>query len=169
VYVTSAGESRSRTNQFLLRRAQTKPAAPALPESGEARGWEKTGPTRSFDAAGLWQYLDGGADKYVNAGLVVTLTAHYRYRAKFDAAADLHVFGGAEGAARLFEEEPASGSAPVSLGDAARLYSAGLIFRKGRCLVRLVAYSEGPEVADALLTLAHAIERKAPPSAVGGI
>ncbi len=169
VYVTSAGESRSRTNQFLLQKAQTKPSAFALPESGEAKGWEKTGPTRSFDAADLWQYLDGGADKYVNAGLVVTLTAHYRYRGKLDAVADLHVFRSVAGAGRLFEEEPASGSAPVALGDAARLYSASLVSRKGRCLVRLVAYSEGPEVVGALLALAHAIERKMPPEAVGGI
>jgi len=69
------------------------------------------------------------------------------------------VFAGSAGAARVFDSEPAAGSAPVSVGDAARLSPATLTFRKGRCLVRLVAYSQGPEVPGALTALARAIER----------
>ena len=163
VHVTSVGESRSRTNQFLLQRAVlTKAALPALPASDDAAGWEKTGVTRSFDAANLWQYLDGGADKYVNAGLVVAVTAPYRSRAGCDAVADLYVFAGTAGAARVFDSEPAAGSAPLALGDAARLSAATLTFRKGRSLVRLIAYSQGPEVADALTALGRAIAPNLP-------
>jgi polyferredoxin len=163
VSVTSVGESRSRANQFLLRKAAlTKAALPALPASGEALGWEKTGVSRTFDAANLWKYLDGGADQYVNAGLAATLTAPYRFRAGFDAVADLHVFAGSAGAARIFDSEPAAGGTPVSIGDAARLYSASLVFRKGRYLVRLVAYSQGPEVPAALTALARSIDSKLP-------
>jgi len=54
------------------------------------------------------------------------------------------------------------GSAPAPLGDAARLSSASLAFRKSRYLVRLVAYSQGPEVPAALTVLARAIERELP-------
>jgi polyferredoxin len=156
VSVTSVGESRSRTNQFLLR----KPAAPTLPASGDAPGWEKTGPTRTFDAAHLWQYLDGGADKYVNAGLVVAVTAPYRFRSGIEAVADLYQFAGSAGAASVFDSEPAAGSAPLALGDAARLSSASLTFRRGRTLVRLVAYSQGPELPAALTALARASEQR---------
>ena len=130
---------------------------PALPASAE--GWEKTGATRSFDAANLWQYIDGGADKYVNAGVVVTVTSPYHFRTGFDAVADVYVFAGSAGAARVFDSEPAAGGAPAPVGDAARLSPASLTFRKGRCLVRLVAYSQGPEVAAALTALGRAIER----------
>ncbi len=158
VYVTSVGESRSKTNQFLLRKA----AAPTLPASGAAEGWEKTGAARTFDAANLWQYLDGGADKYVDAGLVATVTAPYHCRAGFDAVVDLHMFAGSAGAVRVFDSEPAVGSAPVPLGDAGRLSSASLTFRKGRYLVRLVAYSQGSEVPAAITALARAIERELP-------
>lgn len=159
VYVTSVGESRSKTNQFLLRKAQQAgSAALALPESGAAAGWEKTGPTRSFEAARLWQYIDGGADKYVNAGVTVTLTAPYKHRSGVEAVADLYVFQSAEGAARVFDSEASAGGAPLALGDAARLYSTSLAFRKGRCLARLVAYTEAPGVPDALAVLARAIE-----------
>ena len=145
VYVTSVGESRSRTNQFLLPKA----AAPALPD---AEGWTKSGPIRTFDAANLWKYLDGGADKYVNAGLVSTVTAPYHFQAGFDAVADLHMFASSAGAARVLDSEPPAGS----------LSSGSLTFRKGRYLVRLVAYSQGPEVPAALTALARAIERALP-------
>ncbi len=151
VHVTSVGESRSKTNQFLLQ----KPVAPALPT---AEGWQKTGSTRTFDAANLWQYLDGGADKYVNAGLVTTVTAPYHFQTGIDAVVDLHLFAGSAGAARVFDSEPAAGSAPVAIGDAARLSSATLTFRKGRYLVRIVAYSQTTEVPAALTALARAIE-----------
>jgi polyferredoxin len=148
VYVTSVGESRSRSNQFLLRKAAATAAMPALPD---AEGWTKTGAIRRFDAPSLWRYLDGGADKYVNAGLAETVTAPYRFRSGVEAVADLHVFATSAGAARVLDSEPA---APPSSGS--------LAFRKGRYLVRLTAYSQGPEVAPALSRLARAIERELP-------
>jgi len=39
-------------------------------ESGEAAGWSRTAATRSFEAADLWQYIDGDAEKYLKAFLV---------------------------------------------------------------------------------------------------
>jgi hypothetical protein len=95
----------------------------------------------------------------VNAGVVVTVTSPYHFRTGIDAVADLYVFAGSAGAARVFDSEPAVGSAPATVGDAARVSSSSLTFRKGRCLVRLVAYSQGPEVPEALTALARAIER----------
>ena len=70
-------ESRSETNQILLRRT-AKPAS-WLPESGDAPGWTKAGETHVFEAADLWQYVDGDAERYLRAGVRRTLTAKYRY------------------------------------------------------------------------------------------
>jgi polyferredoxin len=147
VYVTSIGESRSRTNQILLRRGRT---TELLPETGEAPGWAKSGATRVFQAANLWQYVDGDAERYLEAGVERTLTARYRYQDKLDAVADLHVMGTPEGARRIFEAEPASGSRAAALGDAGRNYGASVTFRKGRYFVRLTAYEEAPEPLEAL-------------------
>jgi formate hydrogenlyase subunit 6/NADH:ubiquinone oxidoreductase subunit I len=158
VYVTSVGESRSKSNQLLLRKTQPAAAAPALPESGAAAGWQKTGPTETYPAARLWQYIDGGADKYVNAGVTVTLTAPYKHASGVEAVADLYVFENAAGAARVFDSEASAGGKSAGLGDASRLYSSSLAFRKGRYLVRVVAYTEAPGVPDALTALARAIE-----------
>jgi polyferredoxin len=154
IYITSVGENRSPTNQILLRRA----APPELlPETGAAAGWTKSGATRTFEAADLWRYVDGDAERYLRAGIERTLTAHYRYQDRLDAVADVHVMRTVEGARKIFESESAAGSRPLALGDAARNYGVSLTLRKGRYFVRLVAYEDAPQPLE---TLARAIEAR---------
>jgi hypothetical protein len=131
-----------------------------FPESNEVPGWSKVGETRSFKAANLWQYVDGDAEKYIQAGVQETLTANYRYEDSVDAAADIHVMAAAGGPRQIMDSEPSADSQPLALGDSGRLYEASLIFRKGPYLVRLVAYKQSPEVGKALVELALGIERR---------
>ena len=158
VYVTSAGESRSRTNQILL--ARQPKSVSWLPESGEAPGWTKTGETRSFEAADLWQYVDGDAERYLRAGVRRTLTASYRYRDTVEAVADIHQIGSPQGAASLFAAEPSAGSHTAALGDAGRSYGQSITFRRGPFFVRLTAYQSTPQTEPALTSLAQAIDRR---------
>jgi polyferredoxin len=158
VYVTSAGESRSKTNQFLIRRA-AKPLS-WFPESGDVPGWTKVGETRSFEAADLWKYVDGDAERYLRAGVRRTLTANYRHGDTVEAVADIHLMEAPRGAASIFESEPSTGSRPVALGDAGRSYGQSLTFRRGPFFIRLVAYQDAPQTERALLSLAQAIEAR---------
>lgn len=130
-----------------------------FPETGEVPGWSR-GQTRTFEPANLWQYIDGGADRYVQAGLEKTLTTDYRFRNRFDAVADIYVMSAAGGAQKILESEPSVESKPFHLGDAARLYAASLTFRKHRYFVRLVAYEQTPETGEALVELGRAIENR---------
>ena len=125
--------------------------------SGRAPGWIKTGATREFPASRLSEHIDGDADRYLKAGVEQALTSDYRYRDRIEATADIFVMRSVAGATQVFESQPANGSKLVQAGDAARLYSGTLIFRKGRFFVRLVAYQDVPEVPDALLGLARAM------------
>ncbi len=143
----------------LLLGCAPKPAQ-LFPETGEVPAWSRTGQTRTFEAANLWQYVNGDADRYVRAGLQRTLTTDYRYQDKTEAVADIHIMAAPEGATKIFESESSAGSQPVQLGDAGRLYGASLTFRKGPYFVRLVAYQSAPETGKALLELARAIEGK---------
>jgi ferredoxin len=163
VYVTSAGESRSKTNQILLRQAaQPAAAQPAswLPESGDAPGWTKAGETRLFEAGDLWKYVDGDAERYLRAGVRRTLTANYRYGDTVEAVADVHLMGAPEGARSIFESEPSAGSRPLALGDSGRSYGQSLTFREGPFFVRLVAYQDVPQTERVLASLGRAIERR---------
>jgi hypothetical protein len=131
-----------------------------LPLSGEVAGWEKSGETRVFPAANLWEYIDGDAEKYLQAGVERTLTADYRYQNKIEAVADIYVMKTPEGARKIFESESGAGSQRIQLGDDARLFPATLSFRKGPYFVRLTAYQEAPEIGAALRELGRAMERK---------
>lgn len=158
VYVTSVGESRSRTNQILLRRS-AKPAS-WFPESGEVPGWSKTGETRTFDAADLWKYIDGDAERYLRAGARRTLTAEYRFQEKIEAVVDIYVMSAAAGAATLYDSEPSSSGRPAPLGNAGRSYGQSLVFYSGSFFVRLMAYQTAPEVEPALLRLGRGIAKR---------
>jgi NAD-dependent dihydropyrimidine dehydrogenase PreA subunit len=158
VYVTSVGESRSKTNQLLMRQA-AKPIS-WFPESGESAGWTKVGETRSFEAVDLWKYVDGDAERYLRAGVRRTLTANYRYGDTVEAVADIHLMEAPRGTASIFESEPSTGSRPVALGDEGRSYGQSLTFRRGPFFVRLVAYQDTPATERALLNLAQAIEAR---------
>src|ERR1019366_4403649 len=156
VYVTSVGESRSKTNQLLMRRPAKLKSW--FPESGDVPGWTKVGETRSFEAVDLWKYVDGDAERYLRAGVRRTLTASYRYGDTVEAVADIHLMEAPRGATSIYESEPSSGSRPASLGDAGRSYGQSLTFRRGSFFVRLVAYQDAPQTEAALVSLAQAIE-----------
>jgi hypothetical protein len=129
-----------------------------FPASKEVAGWVKTGDIRTFQAADLWKYIDGEAERYLKAGVQRVSTADYKFQSKVDAVVDIYTMGNAEGAEKIFKSEPAVDVKPIQLGDGARLSSQSLVFRKGVCLVRIVAYEESVETQQALLQLGHGIE-----------
>jgi hypothetical protein len=133
-----------------------KPAA-VFPE--QVGAWTKTGETRTFTADNLYEYIDGEAEKYVQAGVKQALTSDYKYQ-NTDAVADVFVMSSVEGARKIYDSQPDVGSKPVTVGDAARLYSGSLVFRKGPNFVRLVAYD--PKAGSALVELGRAIEANLP-------
>jgi len=137
----------------------SKPAT-FFPNSNEVPGWNRSGDVRTFEADKLWEYIDGDAEKYIQAGVQKTVTADYRYRDVSDAVADVYIMSAPDGAQKIFESESAEGSQPVQIGDRGRLYKGSLIFRKGRYFVRLVAYQDAPDMGDALAALGRALGRK---------
>jgi hypothetical protein len=141
-------------------RKQAGAFATPFPESNQVDGWTKTGETRTFAAADLWQYVDGDAEKYLKAGVQTTSTADYKYQDKTEAVVDVHTMSSAEGSRNIFESEPAGDATVAAVGDASRLYKQSLIFRKGRYLIRIVAYQESAQLQQALVALGHGIEHR---------
>ena len=131
-----------------------------FPQTGEVNGWVKSSETRTFPAADLWQYIDGDAERYIQAGVATTLTSDYRFQNKIDAIADIHVMNATGGPRKLLEAEWSAEGQRAALGEDARLYATSLVFRKDRYFVRIIAYQESPEVGKALLALGQAIEKR---------
>ncbi len=135
------------------------PAQP-LPASNEVAGWEKTGETRSYTAANLSDYIDGGAEQYLNAGFKSVSTSDYKFQGKIEAVADVYTMANANATRTIFEADPAGNAKALPLGDAARAFSQSIIFRQGPFLVRIVAYQETPDTPQALQQLGQGIEKR---------
>ena len=138
----------------------SKEAVNSFPASNSVPGWEKSAETRTYAAADLWKYIDGDADKYVQAGVVKVLTCDYRYQPNSDAVVDVFVMGDVAGARKIFASESSAGSQPVTVGDAGRYAKGSLTFRQGPYFVRLVAYEDSPKMEAALTALARAISAR---------
>jgi len=133
-----------------------------FPDSNQAAGWAKTSATRSFAAADLWKYIDGGAEEYLKAGVRSASTSDYKFQNTLEAVADIYSMTTADGARQVFDSEPIGNANTPQLGDAARLYAQSLVFRKGPYLVRIVSYEESAQAQPALLQLGRAIEKRLP-------
>jgi hypothetical protein len=129
----------------------------------DSTGWDRSAAPRTFDAKNLWQFIDGDAERYLQAGVRRALTAPYRHRSQLEAVADVYEMASPAGARRIFDAEPAEGSRPVVLGDAGRHYGQSLTFCKGPRFVRLTLYQEAPQGAEALTALAAAIDARLGP------
>jgi len=115
---------------------------------------------RTFSPDQLSEYIDGDAEKYLKAGVKSTSTADYKLNNQIQVVVDVYTMSSPAAAKTIFDSEPAMDAQTPTLGDAARLYTQSLIFRKGPYLVRMVAYQEAPQLPLALLDLGHAFESK---------
>ena len=135
-------------------------AADFFPESNSVQGWVKSSEPRTFEASHLWEYIDGDADRYIQAGVVKTLTGDYRFNNKVDATADVYVMTKPEGAKKIYDSESAAESQPVDIGETGRLSKGSLTFHQGPYFVRVVAYEDSAEVGKALTELARAVSSR---------
>jgi hypothetical protein len=131
-----------------------------FPESNEVAGWSKIPRIRTFTPNQLYTYIDGDAEKYLKAGVRSASTADYKFKNQDQVVVDVYTMSSLESAKTIFDSEPAMGAQSPPLGDAARLFSQSLTFRKGPYLVRMVAYQESSELSQAMLNLGLAMEKK---------
>jgi predicted small lipoprotein YifL len=125
-----------------------------------APNWSRSDDIRTYPPAQLSDYIDGDAEKYLRVNVLATSTADYKFQGKFDAVADIYTFSEPAGAKAIFDSEPSAGAATPQVGDSARLYEQSLIYRKGRYLVRIVAYQATPQLQQGLLDLGKSIEAR---------
>ncbi len=135
-----------------------KKNASPFPASGAVAGWEKSSETRTFEPKDLWQYIDGDSEQFIQAGVVSTATSDYKYQGQLEAVVDVYTMGGPDGAQTILERGQTKDVQTVRLGDEGLQYAQSVSFRKGRYLVRIVAYESSASTPQALLALAHGVE-----------
>jgi len=137
-----------------------KKVADPFPATGAVAGWQKSGETRAYAAKDLWQYIDGDAEQYLQAGVVSTSTSDYKYQNQLDAVVDVFTMGNSAGARKILDAGRSNDAQSVQIGDAGIAYAQSVTFRKGPYLVRIVAYDNPPGGQQALIALAHGVEAR---------
>jgi hypothetical protein len=135
-----------------------KKSTNVFPSSGAVSGWEKSSETRTFEPKDLWQYIDGDSEQYIQAGVVSTATSDYKYQGQVEAVVDVYTMGGSDGAQTILERGQTKDAQSVRVGDEGLQYAQSVSFRKGRYLVRIVAYQSSASTPQALMALAHGVE-----------
>lgn len=135
-----------------------KKNANPFPASGAVAGWQKSSETRTFEPKDLWQYIDGDSEQYIQAGVASTSTSDYKYNGQLEAVVDVYTMNGPDGAQTILERGQTKDAQSVHLGDQGLQYAQSISFRKGRYLVRIVAYESTPNTPQALTALAHGVE-----------
>lgn len=135
-------------------------SADPFPASGDVAGWQKTDGTRTFAAKDLWQYIDGDAEHFIQAGIVSTSTSDYTYQGQLEAVVDIHTMDKPDGARTLLETGVTKDAQHLKLGDECIAYTQSISFRKGKTLVRIVAYESNSDTPQALLALARGVESR---------
>lgn len=135
-----------------------KKIADPFPASNAVAGWQKSSETRTFEPKDLWQYIDGDSEQFIQAGVVSTTTSDYKYQGQLEAVVDVYTMGGPDGAQTILERGQTKDAQSVPLGDEGLQYAQSVTFRKGRTLVRIVAYESSASTPQALMALAHGVE-----------
>ncbi len=147
--------------------APTPAASPATPDplataldGLQAPGWVRVGEGRAFAPDNLWELIDGDAERYLDAGVEKIRTADFRLDGKLEVTVEVYRMKDLDGARAIFRSESPSGTRPLAVGDEGRIHAMGLTLRVGRVFVRLAAFEDKPEAAEAMTSLARALAQR---------
>ncbi len=127
-----------------------------LPRAAVPAGWRELSRAR-YDRATLYDYVDGGADRYLRRGFKGLAAARYVNAADDELTLDLYDLGTAENARALLAEAKVPHSRPVAVGDEALAHAYGLHFRRGAIYGEVTV----PRAEPALQQAAEAFARAA--------
>jgi len=133
--------------------------ADPLPEAAGQVNWSKQDGTFVFDSGSLWKYINGAAEKYLQAGFEKLYLAYYLYGDDLEITAELFRMRSPESARRIFEFDLPDDSFRVSIGDDSQLRKFSLTFINGRNYVRLRVTREAAENSIALLEIGRWVEK----------
>jgi hypothetical protein len=133
--------------------------------------WTRSEVTEYRDST-IFDFLDGGAELYLDYGTVAVASARYDLDA--DRCLDVSVYdmGRSENAFGIYTNFRYPGAQVIGIGNEAIMTAGALDFWKGRYYCKVVAFDTSPEVEKALLELARALaanipEPGAPPALMG--
>ena len=132
-----------------------------LPADGEVPGWVRKSDVRFYNTGNLWDFVDGGADAYLNCGFEEVVTSEYTNPAvPSGILVDVYRMSDAAGALGIFSQERSPSHESASVGAEGSVGGTALTFWSNAYYVKLTAFQEHAEIKPAMLGLAQAVSRK---------
>jgi hypothetical protein len=133
-----------------------------FPDPEEIADVEARSAITEYKDAGLYEFLDGGAEIYFDYGIVAAASAEYRTGPELGIEVTLYDMGGAEGAYGIYSTFRYEGADFVTVGTEGIKTEASLDFWKGRFYCRVLSFDTAPEARTVLLELAEAVAAAIP-------
>ncbi|MBI5477373.1 MAG: hypothetical protein HY906_00875 [Deltaproteobacteria bacterium] len=135
------------------------PAAPAAGHLAKQRipaGWTEQS-RDAYDEKTIFDYIDGGADRYLKQGFRRLHAARYASAAADEVTVDLYDLGQPENAAAIYAATPVPKPRPVTACDEALGHDYGLKLRRGRVYGEITASRADPALQTAAAAFARAV------------
>lgn len=138
--------------------------APAdyLPGAADLPGWSQEEKPGTFSEDTLWDLMDGGAEVYLEYGVVGAASARYNHPGKGSVQVEIYAMKDAGAAFGIYSFNSRAKGNPVPIGDEAMSTNYYVLVRKGAHFLTLTAVSDPAATMPACLELARAIAARIP-------
>jgi len=129
-----------------------------LPGDDAAPGWTKDGEPQEYEGEDLYTYIDGGAEIYQEYGFRRVILQDYKNDKGRSVSLELFEMETPAAAFGMFTFKRSGNGKTVGLGAGAELEAYYLNLWKGRFLVTLTGFDEGPETIGGILAVGRAVD-----------
>jgi hypothetical protein len=134
--------------------AAAQPLFRLLPGDKDVAGWTRGGQPRLYEHTKLWEYIDGGADVYIDYGFQRVATADLA-QGKRSITVDVYEFATLEGAFGMYARERAPAYHYIAMGAEGYQEGTALNFYQGRYYVKLTGFASDQATASGLQAAAR--------------
>jgi hypothetical protein len=130
-----------------------------LPGNHEVKGWTRKTQPKTYEHQQLWEYIDGGADVYLDYGFQRVITEELVY-GKQSIIVDIYDMSTLDGAFGMYARERAPSYHFVQIGSEGYLEGSALNFAQEQFYIKLTAYADDQSTKNTLEKLAQAVSKK---------
>ena len=130
-----------------------------LPGNHEVKGWTRKAEPKTYEHSQLWEYIDGGADVYLDFGFQKVITEEL-VNGKLNIVIDIYDMKTLEGAFGMYARERAPTYTFGRYGTEGYQEGSALNFVQEQYYVKLTGYADDQATKNSLMKLAEKIARK---------
>lgn len=134
--------------------------ATLLPHAGETGKWRQSDSARIFSGEDLYEFIDGGADIFIEYGFIKVISSEYRNGGMAPIKLEIYEMADDAAAFGMYSISAGSGGRTVKIGNGGSLNDSYLVFWKERYMAFVSSDDTTGETLEEILTIAENVERR---------